>query len=217
MIRERVQWIDLLKGMLLVIICVGHFPEKPEWMRPVINPTAMYYVPMFFVMSGILLKEKQVKDVVERKFRTLFIPYLFFSFFVLLIDWNTYIQPTSILHQVYRILILGTSTEKAAPLWFVMTLFTSSILATIILNLTQKVWLVFSFVFVLSIVAYMLSLYDCHLPWLLHLLPSATVFILAGYLIRLVLWKRSLMLNIIGSAVCLLVFVGFELNGGGEI
>lgn len=45
--KIRFVWLDVLRGILLFLICIGHFNDYPLAVKFIIKPTAMYYVPMF--------------------------------------------------------------------------------------------------------------------------------------------------------------------------
>lgn len=88
---QRILWIDTLKGVLLFLICLSHFSNLSYPIKYLIAPTASYWVPMFFVLSGYLYQDKRsFKSYIYKKTRTLLIPYFFFSFLFLIADPNTY-------------------------------------------------------------------------------------------------------------------------------
>lgn len=88
---QRISWIDTLKGVLLFLICLSHFSNLSYPIKYLIAPTASYWVPMFFVLSGYLYQDKRsFKNYIHKKTKTLLIPYFFFSFLFLIADPNTY-------------------------------------------------------------------------------------------------------------------------------
>lgn len=207
--KERIRWIDVLKGILLILICIGHLGDLPWWISPLISPTSMFYVPMFFVLSGYLLsvEGRDFKSFVKRKIETLLVPYIFFSVFFFVLDWNTWLHPImDTLHNLHRFLIEGTGCAKASPLWFVMALFGGEILCRAILCRVHGVKTLLSIIILLSLCAFALSVNEMHLPWQGHLLPSVGVFMLGGYIFRKL--KEGVWVNIPEYIIAILLLSG---------
>lgn len=55
-ITNRILWVDILKGLLLLLTCSSHFMERPSIIDKILEYVPTYYVPMFFVISGYLCK-----------------------------------------------------------------------------------------------------------------------------------------------------------------
>ncbi len=78
--RERVQWIDVAKGIGMILVVIGHTPGLTGWIYKTIYS---FHMPLFFFLSGFVYREqpdslggrdgKLVKD-----FRTLIVPYVLF-------------------------------------------------------------------------------------------------------------------------------------------
>lgn len=185
--RERLVWLDLLRGVLLLLICIGHFNDYPSFVEFIIKPTAMYYVPMFYMISGYLFNpNNSFKDYFFKKTKSLLIPYLFFSALFILMDWNTYIHPLSAIKEnLYQCLILGKGVSKSSPLWFVIVLYFSSLIIFMIRKLFVNQYAIVIIIALLSIMAYIFSVKMIEFPLLIHLIPSTVTFMAAGYLFKL--------------------------------
>lgn len=185
----RLHWIDCIKGLLLFLICLGHFSQVPETLSWLIKPTASYYVPIFFILSGVLISTKRTfRGYCKRKAQSLLIPYLAFGFIFIIIDWNTYIKfPDSLLHNIQRLFVDGKGVDKAAPLWFLPCLFGANIISYGIINIRKKLRTLPPLMVLCSLMSLILSIYDIQLPLMLHIWPSAVLYILAGYTIKLTL------------------------------
>jgi fucose 4-O-acetylase-like acetyltransferase len=123
---SRIEWIDLLKGYLLICICFSHFGYLPFIFKYLIYPTGSIYVPSFFILSGILyndVKYASFKHFFISKAKTLFVPYIFLFFLFILLDWNIYINTSKTIIQIIKAITFAEGPPKAAPLWFVMKLF----------------------------------------------------------------------------------------------
>lgn len=80
--RNRVDCWDLLCGILIVLVVIGHSAEKGHLLHDIIF---LFHMPLFFMLSGVLLKREKLIDLryVEKRVFDLMIPYICY----LLIDW----------------------------------------------------------------------------------------------------------------------------------
>lgn len=71
----RYTWLDSLKGLGIVLVVLGHASTIG-----VLN-TSLYafHMPLFFIISGLLFKERPLGETVARKARRLLVPYLVFA------------------------------------------------------------------------------------------------------------------------------------------
>lgn len=130
---ERKVWIDNLKGILLFLIVLGHIEDIPSEIKWLFLPTDLLYVGTFFYLSGVLYngREYSFKEFSIRKIKTLLIPYLSVSLCVSVLDWNLYLSPKIFLYETSVSIFYGDGAVKAAPLWFVSTLFMANLLLKI--------------------------------------------------------------------------------------
>lgn len=179
---ERIKWIDIIKGLLLLLICFSHFGDLPILIKYLTAPTASYWVPLFFILSGFLFSKNKYPifyDYLKAKSKTLLRPYLIFLLIFIILDWNTYTTLNGFTNNIYNIFIYG-GPMKASPLWFVWVLFTASLLSYLII-IMAKGWKRIFIITLLSIYSLLLSAYNVTLPFLIHIIPSACIFIIAGY------------------------------------
>ena len=143
MIPQRFIWIDFIKGVLLFLICIGHLSAFPNWVKPILRPTAIYYVPFFFILSGFLYSGKMsIEQYIRRKVKTLLIPYVFFSLLFIVIDWDTYLSYSCLPNSLYKVFVVGVGAPRSSPLWFVLLLFTTSIVGCFILKCCDNRYMV---------------------------------------------------------------------------
>lgn len=183
---KRIVWIDIIKGMLLLLICLSHSGSHLQGILAITKPTSNYWVPIFFLLSGFLFNnntQSSFKSYLSRKTRTLLIPYLCFSLLFVAADWNTYLHPSSIPDNLYKIFIVGNGPFKASPLWFIMVLFLSSICIRPIIKATGNLQAA-GIAILTSLIALWMSAVKAELPLLLHLVPSAVTYMLAGYSLK---------------------------------
>lgn len=185
---QRISWIDTLKGVLLFLICLSHFSNLSYPIKYLIAPTASYWVPMFFVLSGYLYQDKRsFKNYIHKKTKTLLIPYFFFSFLFSIADPNTYknfLGGGGIVENIYSIIIVGSGSFKAQPLWFVWVLYGSSIVSFIMIEYIKNNFLKVITILTLSGITLLLSMSQINCLFHIDLILSATVFFTCGYLGR---------------------------------
>ena len=114
---NRISYIDISKGIGIILVCIGHFDISNEdsvffnlftWIYS-------FHMPFFFFISGLLFDSKSMttKDFLKRKLINLIVPYLLFSIY----NW--------ILLEIFQIehpqfLIHGWGRN---PLWFIPIIF----------------------------------------------------------------------------------------------
>lgn len=130
---NRIHWIDMLKGTLLICVVLVHYREffPSIILFQTLDFIYAWLVPAFFFISGYLFSIKRFPNFhgfFSWKSKTILLPYITLSLFCLIFDWNLYYAPLETLKDgLYRIFILGSSSPKGGPLWFVFTLYLLSI------------------------------------------------------------------------------------------
>lgn len=123
MTTKRIHYIDMAKGIGILLVVFGHsaFPtsEVNRWI-------SSFHMPLFFLLSGMLLShtgahEKPLGSTIKKKARTILVPYLWFSIFSIIFSaildtatFATYL-PNALLQTV---VLYGISV-----LWFLPALF----------------------------------------------------------------------------------------------
>lgn len=184
--KKRIVWVDVLKGILLIFICISHFDYVLPVLKPIIIQTASYWVPIFFILSGYLFVMKENDTMIgyiKKKSQSLLLPYLFFCILFIILDPNTYIITDGYLERnIKRMLFCGSGVEKASPLWFVLSLYFSSILAFFILHVGKS----FSMLIVAVVATFVLAQSpleaDAACMWIIAF--SAVVLVVSGYYLK---------------------------------
>jgi fucose 4-O-acetylase-like acetyltransferase len=139
----------------------------------------VFYVPMFFLISGFLEKEQDLKDTIIHGIRTLIIPfillYLIYSItFVIagiIIKPEIFNKPLSIIKPFLGIFIgeNGFTTKYAffvcGPLWFVLALFWIKIIDCVFGIICKNNTVYYSFlVFLMPFIILVLEYFEINLP-----------------------------------------------------
>ncbi len=127
---KRLGYLDLTKGIGIFLVVLGHATFVNE---KVITWVFSFHMPLFFIVSGILLAKKDFSQITMREFlygklETMIVPYLFFSISYSLIDiLSVYFKQISMRDLKINLICTGTFSGSG-PLWFLTTLFFCEIL-----------------------------------------------------------------------------------------
>ena len=124
--KQRIKYLDIAKGILILFMLVGHVWDD----GPVHRFIYAFHMPAFFLLSGLLFRFSSVGQrplwrVILRKARALLIPYFCFELYGILVQVLTegaYLNLKGYLYQ------LMTFTLTNGPLWFLIVLFVSEVL-----------------------------------------------------------------------------------------
>ena len=110
--------IDILKGILILLVVIGH--QAPA---PISTVIYWFHMPSFFIISGFLWKEDDISfsSFVKRKTKSLLIPYVAYcAVIVLIIERN----PKDFIFDI----IGGGSRYTYGVYWFIPALFITEVL-----------------------------------------------------------------------------------------
>lgn len=193
-ITNRVEWVDIARGIAIILMVAGH-TSIPESLSKYIWS---FHMPLFFVVSGLFYKPDKYssfKEIFKAKFKTLIIPYCFFS----LIVFFGYIGT-----EYYRPYELYLGWEGYA-LWFVPVLFFAELLFYPISKLKTKYMV--PLVLAITLFGYGMSKFHVLLPFKIDSVPFALFFVTYGYLAKDFLFKYKLPIvyvTLIGTATVVL-------------
>lgn len=77
--KKRVQWIDMAKGIGLILVMYGHIQFRPY---PFYVWLCSFHMPLFFFLAGITFQVRQEEkffSFFKKKVKALLIPYMIFS------------------------------------------------------------------------------------------------------------------------------------------
>lgn len=116
----RIEWIDLAKGIYMILVVIGHFPDLLIWIEGghEYDPTLLCRMPLYFTLSGLFFKTYDgIIPFMKKKFNHLLFPY-------------------------FSLLIIGHVCEYlySAPNWFLFSLFVTNIIGYGILTLAKWIF-----------------------------------------------------------------------------
>lgn len=78
MIKKRCRWVDVAKGISIILIVLGHIYTDPVLRKPIYA----FHVPIFFFLAGVVEKNEKTKfkDKVFKDFKAIMLPYYLVGF-----------------------------------------------------------------------------------------------------------------------------------------
>lgn len=199
--EKRLDYLDMLKGIGIVLVVLGHTPTLSEGIRIWL---ISFHMPLFFIVSGILFAFKdsakeQFRPYLGKRFKSTMIPYFWFSLINIGIDvCRSYVHPENVGPDVITEDILQTvSFFGISVLWFLSTAFLGELC---LYGLLKKcpLWLIgvigMVSLWLPTVGSWIIKLYlpmegNLFFTWLGYLLMmllrvlTALVFLLVGYVL----------------------------------
>lgn len=196
--KLREHYIDVAKGVAMLLVIIGHITIIPSWLYAWINS---FHMPLFFFLSGTVYnpyKYDKFKDFFKAKFKGLIIPYFFLC--LIIIFWARIMcnpdgfYKLQTLEQFIGIFVSYRKSNFYASLWFFVALFFGELLMYPIVKIIgkkfesenkNKVALTIFGIF-LSVLGFIVLYYIRNgFFWSLDLVPLATSFLMFGYVAKL--------------------------------
>lgn len=219
--RQRIEWLDVIKGFLILTVMLGHISRTPEWIEVWIYS---FHMPLFFFLSGITFSTEKYdfKSFLFRKIRTLIIPGLVFEIFIIVINIGFGKLHIDIKNFALGVILQmrGQGTDIA---WFLVALFMSEIFLYLIIkilkNQHKKISLFLLFMGILNFIYLKLAgkfLNYIVLPYSMDLIFIILPYIYAGYLYKIDKLKinESVIFTVIYAVMgTLLCFISYKILG----
>lgn len=136
---ERLLWLDVLKGIGIILVAIGHIYSN----RTVIEWIYSFHMPLFFLAAGWVYKEKTVLTDIKRRIQTIAIPYFSFGFLILiywqLIERRFRSSDVSFMDSLFG-LFSGAydNLDFNVHLWFLPCFFVTVVLFNILVSLGSR-------------------------------------------------------------------------------
>lgn len=180
MIKEnRNLQIDILKGILIIFVILGHISKMPyfDW----------FHMPLFFMISGYLLKVPEKGKCglwIAKRAKTLLIPYVSYYFLFLLLEYRKIG-----LVDIKNLIFSGKSLVGIFGVWWfpVCLLISSSILVNIVNYISEKwiylvlVGLYLGAIIISNVIKVTDSLLLFFVPWNLDVCMLSIPYMAIGY------------------------------------
>lgn len=170
---ERIKWIDSLKGFAIILMVIGHYQDTPHLLNVWIYS---FHMPLFFFLSGYLTEHIK-KKYIQKKFKTLMIPYFSFGLLMLCVDYflkqeiDIYKEFLNIIYYIWR-----------PAMWFFWILFACCAMFYYCNKLSIKLK---CFIVILCYtISVLTSKFNMNLPFRIEIFFSAFSFFLLGDILR---------------------------------
>lgn len=186
--KQRVATFDIMKGIAIILMLVGHWwAYFPRWLMVWVYS---FHMPLFFLLAGYFHKESADNNlVVKKSFNRLVVPFLAvlavcFVYNILGAiknhSWQIFIDqvkyavfPTGVHHAWMRV----DAPLEVGPTWFLMAMFWCKVCANYLLSKkVREEW-----IFLIALAATVLDRYVITLPLGFLTGLSAMMFFIIGY------------------------------------
>ena len=214
--NKRIEWIDILKGIAIISVIVGHRTWISYGIAPAVLKIWIYsfHIPLFFFLSGYTFSIKgniTFGKFLLKKVKTILIPMVFFSIVSILANYGFYSillknkgrNPKVIIEGLLGIILQKRSGACSGALWFLACLFVAEIIMYAIVRLAKNNIKIITLLIVISFCIGMawIKLTNILLPWDVEIAFVAVLFIGFGYLAKQFLSKSN-----INRWLCLIFF-----------
>lgn len=189
-IKKRIDWIDIAKGIGIVLMIVGHTFLNESLVRKLVFS---FHMPLFFILAGYTFRVKPTREVLRTSAKRLLVPYALTYWAIQIIQFVQYPE-VGLGDAAYSLLgfLFASGTglydwgiPPAGVIWFLVALFCARITLNIFSGQFEKrgvpEWaqLVFWIVFALVGIGI-----DTKLPLSYDVAMVACMFMYVGYLAK---------------------------------
>ncbi|MFL2030447.1 acyltransferase family protein [Loigolactobacillus zhaoyuanensis] len=200
--KKRVAWIDISRGIAIIAVIIGHSLGSyfPDYFASIIFA---FHMPIFFILSGYLYREKEYKRAFTNNFFNLILPYFTVVVIELIILIACRLVPNPILYsrfgsvrQISLAAIYGIGGAAVTPwqngipwigaIWFLLAMFFGAQIFNVIMQAPFKKYSLFfkgGLVLMLSFFG-AFSAHYLTLPFSLNAALMAQLFFFSGYLVH---------------------------------
>lgn len=217
--KEYIEWIDIAKGILIILVVLGHSIPGPHYEldKYKLNYIYLFHMPAFFIISGYLYKpiEKiNLKGYIIKKTKRLLLPYLTYLSLIngVTLVFNIFTKKppiTMIIKEICKSIFGGQYLGyNAGVLWFITCLLFTEILFvlidTYIISRNKKIIIISILYFIAHLQAWYLK--SIAAPLALDICLIAIMYYSIGaYFKNKILDRKNLMLSIL--IVILVIFI----------
>lgn len=179
---NRIEFIDLAKGICILLVVIGHVGVNIA--IPGLENVRM---PLYFILSGLFFKSYGGwMFFVIKKINKILIPFLFFYLLGYLVYYSVdLIVPGLIVSDATSVLDVFTQRQYFnGPIWFLLALFWANIMFCFIHEYLSKEWLRAIVVLMIGGVGMYLGRNDIYLPCVVDSAMTALPYFYFGYLLK---------------------------------
>jgi len=184
---KRIDYIDNAKAMGIILVLTGHLTgDLPIY---IINLIYSFHMPLFFFISGYLLKEKYLdlnyKAYLKRLMVKIIIPYMLFgilSLIFIMLENKVKKLEFNIVEGIYGLLYgTGEFLSFNIVLWFFTALFSVSLMYYFLYKWLGRKEIIFFSMIIGVISCYLTPYISIRMPWNIELALIALFFYALGH------------------------------------
>lgn len=189
---SRIQWIDICKGIAIVLMILGHIKGKPPAFNTVIFS---FHMPLFFIVNGYLIRNYNIVEGFKKASRSLVKPYVIICMLETLLAvfrTETVESAGTELFASLNDMVMGMSKISTSYkayrsvwlVWFVVCLFVTRMMYILIRNITNNRWIQDGIIVVVALLGYYIGTQIAFLPWSLDVAMVSLLFMAFGDCLR---------------------------------
>lgn len=188
--KKRIDWIDIAKGIGILLMIVGHTFLNESLSRKLIFS---FHMPLFFILAGYTFRVKPTREVLKSSAKRLLVPYAFTYWAIQIIKLAQYEQ-IGLGDIAYSFLgfifasgtdLYGWGIPAAGVIWFLVALFCARVTLNIATGQFEKrnvpEWAQFLFWVAFALAGILI---DTKLPLSYDVAMVACLFMFVGYLAK---------------------------------
>ena len=143
--KKRIIYFDIAKGIGIILVLIGHLQTDTilsytPYVLSLCSWIFSFHMALFFIISGMFIsckkeEEKDLKESVKKKFKSVMIPYLWFSIiYILIVLYSLLISKVVPLKTLFIQLWYVIGMYGMNVLWFLPALFAAEVLFLFIIK-----------------------------------------------------------------------------------
>lgn len=206
-ITTRDRTIDIMKGLLILMMVIGHTDS-------IFTPTIyLFHMAAFIMVSGYLYTDRySVKTYILKQFKGCIVPFfivnIFFIIMAKILNFGfkeTIFQNIPSLTNLFKYL---HTVDIGGASWFLIVLFYSSILSAVLIKLNNKIDMKITTVLIL-LINILLQVNKIQFPYYLDLSFFGAFFFLMGYITKVENLLKEREIDFI-FILCLIIIIYFR-------
>lgn len=195
--KKRYDWIDIAKGIAVLLMVFGHSNDGLSNVTQVNAFVYSFHMPLFFIVSGYLFKPS--KDFVKKKSKSILLPYFFLYLLTVLCsgiidNFSKGVKIENIISITKSFLygcgldVLNGRVKNVGPLWFLPCFFVSSLIFYFFFVISKKIGkkndTVMLGILCTACASFGILISDVIMPWSIDIAFVCQVFMFAGYVLK---------------------------------
>lgn len=191
---QRIEYIDVMKGMAILLVVIGHYLLWTPWIPTIIWS---FHMPLFVFLNGFFFTPNEPTRIIKKGFKVYMAPYFIVWFCLVFIDTTASVVSDNTAWGGVKRIISGlyglasnntlnrpSFVEKIGAIWFLRALFVGNIMMSVVIRYFNKKWIQVTLIFVSLLVAVWQTSVYCS-PLRLNYGCGFLIWLYLGYIFNL--------------------------------